>query len=594
MSSKSKAKNKSAAAAAASSSPPPLLILHPDNVMGMDGHALYREPLVKPRLKPYVEIDATSENGDVEDVKRHILSGKYPVILVCDLSENVQWFTSKFRSCLRSFVHAGGIVAFPTCEGVHLCIYALRPIFGLQWDRGDYRRSDIIKSATPLTSQWCPKAPSRMNVKGVSLKNVSASERLYSPVNSTEAACAIAQYGRGFIAYFGDVNQEDETIQLIFEVLQSARRKAIVLPKPIGELSVKEPPLKAWCDGWCLEARQRGKPQYGGIGFYFDEDSGFGSYHGPIEDNGHPSISSLESASLQAAINALLVAKSHERNSVLLHSDSQFLQDSVTKLSIMWHNYGWRQPSDGLPPPNLKWQKMLYELQEIMDVEWRWISRAANDRSNRLAQLGTEVFLNDPAAPSHRVDAIKQTLAKARRAGWRLCPLINQRRVSVAGMKRVQVKCSVPKDDGKLKSIYCLSSLDAYGLVKVNACFVSNVGHARIFRVPVSNKAWDRMDFGRGGDSCHLVLPPGCVVGVGIIDGNPEAFGELKFNKIEFMSTEGQTGPLEDSLDDDVEAEKFAIDLTEDDDMDEEDTFEEFTYINPQMLNLFTNSMNMA
>ena len=83
-----------------------------------------------------------------------------------------------------------------------------------------------------------------MNVKGVSLKNVSASERLYSPVNSTEAACAIAQYGRGFIAYFGDVNQEDETIQLIFEVLQSARRKAIVLPKPIGELSVKEPPLK--------------------------------------------------------------------------------------------------------------------------------------------------------------------------------------------------------------------------------------------------------------------------------------------------------------------------------------------------------------
>ena len=88
-----------------------------------------------------------------------------------------------------------------------------------------------------------------------------------------------------------------------------------------------------------------------------------------------------------------------------------------------------------------------------MDVEWRWTSRAANDRSNRLAQLGTEVFLDDPAAPSHRVDAIKQTLAKARRAGWRLCPLINQRRVSVAGMKRVQVKCSVPKDDGKLKSV---------------------------------------------------------------------------------------------------------------------------------------------
>ena len=174
----------------------------------------------------------------------------------------------------------------------------------------------------------------RMNVKANTLKNVSASERLYSPVNSTEAACAIAQYGRGFIAYFGDVNNEDETIQLIFEILQNARRKAIVLRKPIAEFSVPELPLKvlqaagidalcglfilresilscvngsiyhshqwslvclinfswsqAWCDGWCLEARQRGKPQYGGIGFYFDEDSGYGSYHGPIEDNAHP------------------------------------------------------------------------------------------------------------------------------------------------------------------------------------------------------------------------------------------------------------------------------------------------------------------
>ena len=105
----SKAKNKSAAAASASasSSPPPLLILHPDNVMGMDGHALYREPLVKPRLKPYVEIDATSENGDVEDVKRHILSGKYPVILVCDLSENVQWCVTKAKQRVGKRINGG-------------------------------------------------------------------------------------------------------------------------------------------------------------------------------------------------------------------------------------------------------------------------------------------------------------------------------------------------------------------------------------------------------------------------------------------------------------------------------------------------------
>ena len=44
-----------------------------------------------------------------------------------------------------------------------------------------------------------------------------------------------------------------------------------------------------------------------------------------------------------------------------------------------------------------------------------------------------------------------------------------------------------------------------------------------------------------GGDSCHLVLPPGCVVGVGIIDGNPEVFGELKFKQVKFLSTEGNS-----------------------------------------------------
>ena len=179
---------------------------------------------------------------------------------------------------------------------------------------------------------------------------------------------------------------------------------------------------------------------------------------------------------------------------------------------------------------------IVFTRQDMMDVEWRWTSRSANDRSNRLAQLGTEVFLNDPAAPSHRVEAIKRTLEKARRAGWRLCPLINQTRVAVGGVKRIQVKCSVPKDDdGKLKTVsavisllcefmlarylpsglwmggghyggsrsaktlppplspcyvcqvYCLSSLDAYGLVKVNAFTLVFFARFTVFQ------AWTRM-----------------------------------------------------------------------------------------------------
>ena len=44
-----------------------------------------------PSLEPYVELDATAEDCDVVNVKREILSGKYKVILVCDLSENFDW-----------------------------------------------------------------------------------------------------------------------------------------------------------------------------------------------------------------------------------------------------------------------------------------------------------------------------------------------------------------------------------------------------------------------------------------------------------------------------------------------------------------------
>ena len=154
----------SSSPSSSSSSSSKLLILHPDS------RGLYGGALKHPSLEPYVELDATAEDCDVVNVKREILSGKYKVILVCDLSENFDWlvnetvcisavrnddlgscgvfgfrmsksvdiqfgttiiripfpyfrFTTQFRSCLRSFVHAGGIIAFPTCEGRHLCWY---------------------------------------------------------------------------------------------------------------------------------------------------------------------------------------------------------------------------------------------------------------------------------------------------------------------------------------------------------------------------------------------------------------------------------------------------------------------------------------
>ena len=65
-----------------------LLILHPDSIVEP---SIYRASLVHRRLGAFKEIDAGSTGSDPEEVKAEILSGRYGVILVCDLSENFHW-----------------------------------------------------------------------------------------------------------------------------------------------------------------------------------------------------------------------------------------------------------------------------------------------------------------------------------------------------------------------------------------------------------------------------------------------------------------------------------------------------------------------
>ena len=71
-------------------------------------------------------------------------------------------------------------------------------------------------------------------------------------------------------------------------------------------------------------------------------------------------------AILQAAVNALMVARARDRRHVKLYSDSRFLRDVVNKYAPMWHNNGWLKPEDGKPPANLKWHKMLFDLQVVI------------------------------------------------------------------------------------------------------------------------------------------------------------------------------------------------------------------------------------
>ena len=88
-----------------------------------------------------------------------------------------------------------------------------------------------------------------------------------------------------------------------------------------------------------------------------------------------------------------------------------------------------------------------------MEVEWKWISESANEKAHRLAQLGTRVYLKDPDTRSHVVQGHTDTLAKAKRLGWRILSLRNKRRVVITGTRRAQIGCRVPSDDGELMKV---------------------------------------------------------------------------------------------------------------------------------------------
>ena len=99
-----------------------------------------------------------------------------------------------------------------------------------------------------------------------------------------------------------------------------------------------------------------------------------------------------KSAELQAAVIALIVAKKRDRRSVVVHTDSAYVRQSVNEFIPLWRDNGWRKP-DGSVSPNLKWLKLLSALQEEMDVEWEWISEGENRKADRLAQMGTKVVV---------------------------------------------------------------------------------------------------------------------------------------------------------------------------------------------------------
>lgn len=197
----------------------------------------------------------------IETCITEIKSGKYHAIVVVDfsttVSRQIELFERNLGELIQQFVEAGGVVAFPATE--QAIMPYLRDRFGVAWRMSNYYRT---------TWQPCPENEQKINysfgngnlsrrvvksysAKSITLKSVPPHERCFGvgPDSTTESMVpfmsgknvsrgnskndnedydvniAMHDFGKGAIAFFGDVNAEEPTLWLVGAFVQSRSPK---------------------------------------------------------------------------------------------------------------------------------------------------------------------------------------------------------------------------------------------------------------------------------------------------------------------------------------------------------------------------------
>lgn len=201
--------------------------------------------------------DLNQENAqpDAFGVKRcqkEIRSGKYHVIVVIDYSspDLVKKFERDFGKLLQNFARAGGVVAFPSSEG--LIVSTLQDFFDVEWKLSNYYRTTwgpcLEDNESTIIRNFGCGTLSRNVIKNYSAKAVSMRvpkhERCFGVTKDSttqsmvpfmsgldrskkdgeddyDVVVAVHDFGQGVIAYFGDVNAEDQTIALVAAFVES-------------------------------------------------------------------------------------------------------------------------------------------------------------------------------------------------------------------------------------------------------------------------------------------------------------------------------------------------------------------------------------
>jgi ribonuclease HI len=139
--------------------------------------------------------------------------------------------------------------------------------------------------------------------------------------------------------------------------------------------------IEIWTDGACS-----GNPGPGGWGALIHANGD------AIELRGGEPATTNNRMELMAAISALEWAP--EGSKVILHTDSQYVKDGLTKWILGWKRNGWKT-ADRKPVKNQDLWQRLDLANQRHKVDWRWVrghnGDAGNERADALAREGLEL-----------------------------------------------------------------------------------------------------------------------------------------------------------------------------------------------------------
>jgi ribonuclease HI len=140
-----------------------------------------------------------------------------------------------------------------------------------------------------------------------------------------------------------------------------------------SESAAAEPAVEIWTDGGC-------KPNPGPGGW-----AAILCYKGTERElTGGDLATTNNRMELTAAAASLETLKRPCR--VIVHTDSEYVRNGITKWSTGWVRKGWKNAS-GDPVKNMDLWRRLLDAAKPHQVEWRWVRGHAGDTMNERADV---------------------------------------------------------------------------------------------------------------------------------------------------------------------------------------------------------------